>query len=159
MEKHQSWGMSAEGFGNHVTTDDSLLGVPGRWGACGWSVVQLDHDEKMRPMHGMYGTLDAKLEMQRTVKRAELTAFLCLSGEVIGPTMVHCDNTGIVGWAVEGRNEVHWPKSEGRRLVDLDLERIAQSTPRRHIGEGRARQRASLSRRKSSKCRSSKNHY
>ena len=39
------WGMSAEGFRGHVTIGGSLLGVPGRWGACGWSVVQLDHDE------------------------------------------------------------------------------------------------------------------
>ena len=36
--------MSAEGFPDHVTTDGFLLGVPGR-GACGGSVVQLDHDE------------------------------------------------------------------------------------------------------------------
>ena len=30
-------------------------------GACGWSVVQLDHNEEMEPMRGMYGTLDAEL--------------------------------------------------------------------------------------------------
>ena len=41
-------------------------------------MVQLDHDEEMGPMHGMYGTLEADLEVQRTVERAELTAFLCL---------------------------------------------------------------------------------
>ena len=35
-------------------------------------------DEEMRPMHGMYGTLDADLEVRRTIKRAELAAFLCL---------------------------------------------------------------------------------
>ena len=33
-------------------------------------MVQLDHDEEMEPMHGMYGTLDAELEVQRTIKRA-----------------------------------------------------------------------------------------
>ena len=43
--------------------------------ACGWSVVQLDHDEEMDPTHGMYGTLDAELEVRRTIKRTELTAF------------------------------------------------------------------------------------
>ena len=35
----------------------------------GWFVVQLDHDEETGPMHGMYGTLDAELEVQRTIKR------------------------------------------------------------------------------------------
>ena len=39
-------------------------------------MVQLDHDEEMGPMHEMYGTLDAELEVQRTIKRAELMAFL-----------------------------------------------------------------------------------
>ena len=46
--------------------DGSLLGVPDMWRACDWSVVQLDHDEEMGPVHGMYGTLDAELEVQRT---------------------------------------------------------------------------------------------
>ena len=49
-EEQSSWGIPVEGFQNHVTTDGSLLGVSGKWGACGWSVVQLDHDEEMGPM-------------------------------------------------------------------------------------------------------------
>ena len=32
-------------------------------------------NELMGSMHGMHGTLDAELEVQRTIKRAELTAF------------------------------------------------------------------------------------
>ena len=44
------------------------------------SVVQLGNDEKMEPMHGMHGTLDADLEVKKdTTKRAFLTAFLSLS--------------------------------------------------------------------------------
>ena len=62
--------MSAEGFRDHVTTNGSLLGVPGRWSACAWSVVQLDQDEEMGPMRGMCGTLDSELEVQRTIQRA-----------------------------------------------------------------------------------------
>ena len=107
--------MPVEGFRNRVPTDGSLLEVAGRWSACGWSmaVVQLDHDEEMEPMHSMYGTLDAELEVQRTIQRAELTAFLCLTA--------HVENKGIIDGALERRNEVHWPQSEGRRLVDSDL--------------------------------------
>ena len=44
---------------------------------CGWSVVQWDFDQELGPLHGRYGSLDAELEVQRTIKRAELTAFLC----------------------------------------------------------------------------------
>ena len=43
-------------FRNHVATDGSLLGVSGKWSACGWSAVQRDHDEEMGPMHGVDGT-------------------------------------------------------------------------------------------------------
>ena len=39
---------------------------------------------------------------------------------------------------------VHWPKSEGCRPEDLDLGGVAQSSPGRHTGGGRARQRASI---------------
>ena len=40
--------------------------------------MQLYRGEGMGAMNGMYGTLDAELEVQRTIKRAELTAFLSL---------------------------------------------------------------------------------
>ena len=43
-----------------------------------WLVVQLDHDQKMGPKHGMRVTLDAELEVQRIVKRAGSRAFFCL---------------------------------------------------------------------------------
>ena len=59
-EKHKSWGIPVEGFRSHVATD----------GACGWSVVQLDHDKEMGPVHGMYGTREVELEVQCTINRA-----------------------------------------------------------------------------------------
>ena len=94
-----------KGFRDHVATDGSLLVVAGKWSACGWSVVQLDHDEEMAPIHGMYGTLDVELDVQRTIKRAELTAFLCLDRKVIGPTMVHVDTKVLMmGCGKEKRN-------------------------------------------------------
>ena len=61
-----------------MATDGSLLDDEGMWRACGWSVVQLDFDEELGPLHGMSGSADAELEVQRTIKRVELTAFLCL---------------------------------------------------------------------------------
>ena len=47
--------------------------LAGKWGACGWAVVQLDYEEEMG---------------------AELTAFLCVLKRVIGPARVHVDNKG-----------------------------------------------------------------
>ena len=54
-------------------------------------VVQLDYDEELVPLHGMYGSMEAEFEVQRTIKRAELTAFLCLLTRVIRPIKVHVD--------------------------------------------------------------------
>ena len=65
----------ARGFRDQVATGGSLLGVVG---ACGWLVVQLDHDEELGPIHGMHGTLEAVFDVQRTIKSAELMAFLSL---------------------------------------------------------------------------------
>ena len=109
-EKHQSWSIPAEGFKGHVTTDDSPQGIAGKWGAgvgrwCNWIMMK-----RWDPLHGMYGSVEAEFEVQRTIKRAELTAFLCRLKKVIGP-MVHVDNKGIIRWAVERRKEMHRSKS------------------------------------------------
>ena len=50
--------------------------------------MPLDHDKEMVPMYGMYRTMDAELEVQPTMKRAGLTAFLCLLRKAIGSTTV-----------------------------------------------------------------------
>ena len=101
-EKHRSWCIPVAGIRKPVATDCFLLGVPGKCDACGWSVVQLDHDEEMGPMHGMFGTLDAELEVQRAIKRAELTAFVCLFRKTIGLTTVHDDSKGITNGLWKG---------------------------------------------------------
>ena len=61
----------------------------------GVRLYKLDHDEEMRPLHGMYGTSDADLEVQRTTKRAELTAFFCPLRRIVASTAAHVDNKGI----------------------------------------------------------------
>ena len=86
--------MPAEGFKGHVAIDGSLLGTAGKWGACGWALVQLDYDEEMGPLHGMYGSMEAEYEVQRPIKRAELTAFLCLLRKVSGLIKVRVENKG-----------------------------------------------------------------
>ena len=61
---------------------------------CGKAVMQLDFDEEMGPLYGMYGSMVAEHEVQRTINRAELTAFLCLLRKVLGPVKVHVDKKG-----------------------------------------------------------------
>ena len=76
----------------------------------------LDHDEEMGSMHEMYGTLQAELEVQRTIKKAELTVFLRFLRKAIGLTMVHADNKGIVGGLSTGAT-----RCIGPRAKDADL--------------------------------------
>ena len=122
-EKHKSWSMPAEGF--NVAADGSLLGIVGKWVACGWVVVQLDFDEEMEPSHGIYGSMEAEHEVRWTIKRAELTAFLCLLRKVCGPIKVHVDNTGTIDGLRKGEKECIKPGAGGRcRPVVQNLARI-----------------------------------
>ena len=85
------------------------MSPPMEWGACGWSVVQLDHDEEVRPMHGMCGTVDAELEVQRTIKRAGLTAILCHLRKAIGPVVCMLITKG----SLMGCGECIGPETKG----------------------------------------------
>ena len=154
---HKSWDVSAEGFRDHVTTGGSLLGVPGRWRACGWSVVQLDHDEERGPMHGRYGTLDAEFEVQRTMGRAEFTAFLCLFRKVIGPTMVRVDSRGIFDGLWRGQVLCIGQKAKDADLWILIWEDVHRVNQEGIPVGGRARQKRIAPRRENGKCRASKN--
>ena len=60
------------------------------------SCAQLDHYEEKEREHGMYGTVEADLKVQRRIKRAELTAFYCLLRRTIGPKTAHADSKRII---------------------------------------------------------------
>ena len=75
---------------------------------CSW----LDHDEELGSMHGMFGTLDAVLEVQCSNERAELTAFWCLLGQAIGPRMVHVENRGVIDGLWRGEMKCTGPKAK-----------------------------------------------
>ena len=83
----------------------SLLGISGKWRACGWSVVQLDYDKALEPLHGMCGSMEVEFKVQRTIKRAELTAFLCLLRKVCGTIKVHVDKKGTMDGLRKGEKE------------------------------------------------------
>ena len=95
-----------------MAIDGSLLGIAGKRGACGWSAVQLDYDEELGPLHGMYGSMEAEVEVQRTIKRTELTAFLCFFLiNVSGPIKVHVDNKGVIDGQRRGERTCIDPKA------------------------------------------------
>ena len=109
-EKHKSWRMPAEGFKGHVTTDGSLLGNDGRWGASGWAVVQLDYDEEMGPLQGIYCSMETEYEVQ-----PHHHAFPG-KWKVSEPIKVHVDNKGIIDGLRKGEKECIKP-----RAGDADL--------------------------------------
>ena len=59
----------------------------------------------------MYGSMEAEFEVEGTIRRAELTAFLCLLKKVIGPFKVHVDKKGFVDGPWRG----------GRKCIDPKL--------------------------------------
>ena len=92
-----------------MPTDGSLFGKTGKWRACGWVVVQLDYHEEMGPLDGVYGSNG--YEVRSTMKRAELTAFLCLLKKVIGPIKVHVVNQGKIDRSRKGEKECIKPRA------------------------------------------------
>ena len=110
-EKHKSWGFPAEGCKGYVAADGSLLGMAGKRWACGWSVVQLDFDEEFGPLEVMCGSLDAALEVKRTIKGAELTAFSMPSQASDWALQSACRQQRNQRWAVEWRKEMYRPRS------------------------------------------------
>ena len=80
------------------------------------AAAQLDYDEEMEPLHGMYGSVEAEFEVQRTIKRAELTASCCLLRKVCGPIKIHVENKGTIDGLRRGEKECTQP-----RAGDADL--------------------------------------
>ena len=73
--------------------------------------------------------LHEKFEVQRTIKRAELTAFLCLMGKAIGPTIVHVDNNGIIDGLWKGEMKCIGPTTKDADLwilISEELHRVHQ---------------------------------
>ena len=60
----------------------------------------------------MCGSMEAEFGVQRTIKRAELTAFLCLLRKVSGRIKVHVDNKGIIDGVRIGEKECIKPRAE-----------------------------------------------
>ena len=69
--------------------------------------MRLDQDEE---------TLEAELEVRRSIKRADLTSFSCVSSGKLSVlrwfTLITKEL--LTDWTVERRNDIHVPESEGR---------------------------------------------
>ena len=74
-------------------------------------MVQLDYGEELGPLHGIYGSVVAEFEVQRPIKRAELTAFLYFLKMLIGPITAHVDNKGIIVGSWRGEWRCTYPKT------------------------------------------------
>ena len=94
------------------------------------------------PMDGMYGALDAELEVRRTIKRAELTAFLCLLRKADGPTMLRVVNKGIIDCLWRGEMRCIGPGAKDADLWILIWEDMRRFHHKGITGRGRAFQSA-----------------
>ena len=87
-------------------------------------MVQVDHDEEMVPMHGCTEHWDAQLEVPRTIKRVEVTAFLCLRRKAFGPTMANIDHEGIIDGLWRGEMRCIGPRAKDADLWILIFEEL-----------------------------------
>ena len=79
---------------------------------------------KVWDLHGVFGSLDAELEVKHTIKRAELTAFFCLLNEVIGTIKVYVGNKGIIDGLWRGERKCIVPKAGDADLWIKILEEL-----------------------------------
>ena len=64
------------------------------------------------------------LEVQRTIKRAELAAFMFFLRKAIGPALVHVDNEGIIDDLWRGEMKCIGPKTKDADLWILSWEKL-----------------------------------
>ena len=86
----QELGHVSRRFQVHVTSDSSLLGIAGNWGAREAAEVQLDYDVEKKPSHRVCDSMETECEIQRTIKKTERTTFLCLLKKACGPSRTIC---------------------------------------------------------------------
>ena len=122
-EEHKSWCMPAEGSRATLPRTAPCWGtlasgehVVGQWYS--WIVIK-----RWCPLHGMYGAMEAEYKVQRTIKRAELTAFLCFLRKVCGPIKIHVDNKAIIVGIRKGQKECFKPRA-GMQICGEKLGRI-----------------------------------
>ena len=122
-KQHRNWGWP----------DGSLFGASGKWER-GCSGLQLN-DGNEGPMFGTCGTLQANLEVQRTIKRAKQTVFCASSGKL---SVSHTGQQRNYKWAMERRSKVCGADSQRCRFVDLNLGGKKQDLSRRKRIRGEA---------------------
>ena len=77
-----------------MAIDGSLRGVVGIFAACGWAVMQVDLGGGIEPWYGMCGIMPVELEVQRTLKRAEMWALLMALRRHEGLAEISTDKLG-----------------------------------------------------------------
>ena len=69
-----AWDRAPRRYRGRIVIDGSLRRIVNKCAVCGWAVVQMDFDEGMTPWYGVGGIMPIALEVQRTIKRAEIGA-------------------------------------------------------------------------------------
>ena len=54
--------------------------------------MHLDYVKEKEPWYALYGTMLAELDVQRTMKSAELRTVTMALASLIGPSIIHNDN-------------------------------------------------------------------
>ena len=85
------------------------------------------------PLYTMYGFMEAEHEVQCTIKREELTAFLCFLRKVCGHMKVRVDNKGIIDGSRKGEKECIKPIAGDADLWIKNWEEFHELLKKRHL--------------------------
>ena len=77
-----------------------------------WSVVQLDHDGDLGPMREYFGPIEAGIQVQRTINRADMTALCVALTRLCAPAAIHTDHMCILSGVHRGEKKCIGPKSK-----------------------------------------------
>ena len=83
-------------FHGRIAIDVSLRETAGKYAACGWVVVQMNLDGDEEPWYGVACNMPIELEVQRTIKRADICALYMALCRLNGPAGIYSDNRGVV---------------------------------------------------------------
>ena len=78
--------------------------------------------------------MEAEYEVQRTIKRVELTVFLCFVKKVCGPIKVHVDNKGTIDGLRKGEKDCIKPRAGDADLWIKFWEEPHELVKKRHFG-------------------------
>ena len=92
----EEWNTVSRTYRVRIAIRGSLREILIKFTACGWLVVQMDPDGWTTPRYGVGGIMSVSLQVQRTIKRAEIRALYMVLLKLCWPAEMFSDHRRVV---------------------------------------------------------------